>query len=207
MWLSFKTDIHVIKKKSETLPKSGIIIINYDILGSRKNKKIVSNFNFSNFDRVIIDEFHLIKNLSSIRTKITAKIIKKTKNALLLSGTPAEKSAHLYVPLYSIGAINMTWLKYANQFCEPRILFLKNRQITLYDGNDNQEELKEIMKPYTLIMHKEDVIGLPDKIIKVIGLDLPVDKREKNYNLEEIEKDTRAISFEGLAELLHELLG
>ena len=206
IWQDHKFKIQIIRKKREELSrdKNLVTIINYDILGGRKNKKIVPNFNFRKFDRVIVDEFHMIKNQNAIRTRIAAKIIKTTPNAILLSGTPGERSAHLYVPLFATGAIDMKWSKYADKFCEPKQIFLGSRTIMTYNGATNTEELKELMRKNTLVMHKEDVIDLPKKDIQVVRLDLPVDKREANYDLFEILNDRRPLSFEGLAELLHD---
>lgn len=201
---SDRKDINIILKKKDIIPKKGIVIINYDILGGRVKKKITPNFNFSGFDRVIIDESHYIKTPKSIRSKIAAKIVKTTPNAVLLSGTLGERSKDLFVPLFSIGATDLTWTKYADKFCDPKRIFIGRKEIWDYNGLSNPAELKKLMTPYTLIMKKEDVIDLPDKIIKVICLDLHVDKREKNYNLNDIIKDKRPIGFEGLSELLHD---
>lgn len=201
-WSDFKPQVTVIKKRGETL-QPGINIINYDILGKRINKKIVPSFNFKSFDRVIVDEHQMIKNSKAIRTKIAAKIIKNTPNAILLSATPMEKPIELYVPLYSLGVMKMNYHDYGMKFCDGKKLYLGGREVWDYKGKSNLDELLEIIKPQTLIMRK-DILDLPPVTIKVISVDLPISKQEKSYDLEAIEKDSRAISFEGLSELIKE---
>lgn len=209
MWGPKEMPITIIKKKSETLPKGpGVTIINYDLLGQNvkkgKRKIATPNFDFKGFDRVIVDEAHMIKNAKAVRSKIAGRIITKTDNAILLSGTIMERAIDLYVPLTSIGANKYKYQDYGFRFCEPKQVYIGQRQVWTYRGLSNADELKAIMEPQTLVMKKEDVIDLPEKLIKVVALDLPVSKQEKQYNLEDIKKDPRPLGFEGLAELLHD---
>lgn len=204
-----KNDIVIINKKSEALPKtSGIVIINYDLLGQNvkkgKRKIATPNYDFSDFDRVIVDECHMIKNPKAVRSKIAGRIIAKTDNAILLSGTLMERAIDLYVPLTAIGANTFSYDSYGHRFCDPQLVWAGRRQVWTYRGLTKADELKAMMAPQTLIMKKEDVIDLPSKSIRVVALDLPIDKREKKYSLDEIKKDPRPLGFEGLAELLHE---
>lgn len=208
MWADVK-DITIIKKKSEELPKGpGVTIINYDLLGynEKKGKKKYAkpNYDFKDFDRIIVDESHMIKNPKAVRTKIAGRIIAKSKNAILLSGTLMERAIDLYVPLTSIGANKYKYDDFGFRFCEPQLVDVGRRQVYMYRGLSNAEELKAMMKPQTLVMKKEDVIDLPEKDIKIVALDLPLGKQEMKYNLEDIKKDPRPLGFEGLAELLHD---
>lgn len=197
--------IVVIKKKSETLPTGpGVVVINFDLLGKKVKKRAQPNYDFSGFDRVIIDEAHALKNPTSVRSKIGGKIIKLTPKAILLTGTPMERPIDLFVPLFSMGAIDDSYPSFGMKYCDAKRVYLGSREVWQYRGATNTEELKERIKPYVLRMLKEDVIDLPEKFIKVVGLDLPLSRQEKSYSLSEIMKDPRPIGFEGLAELLHE---
>lgn len=198
-------EIYIVKKKNEILPPEGIVVINYDLLGKKvKKRSVEANFDFTNFDRVILDEAHMIKNAKSVRSKISGRIIKQTPYALLLTGTPMERPIDLFVPLYSIGAIDMKYDTFGMNYCDPKKIFIGIREVWQYRGITNAQGLKAIVDPYMLRMFKEDVIDLPEKFIDIVGLDLPVGSREKKYNLQDIVKDPRPIGFEGLAELLHE---
>ncbi len=202
LWSS-RTDITIIKTKKDEL-KPGINIINYDLLGKKVKKRAVANFDFKGFDRVILDESHRIKNAKAVRTKIGAKIVKNIKNAILLTGTLGERSMDLYVPLISIDAIDMNMHSFGMKYCDGKKVYLGMREVWDYRGNTNSSELRRLIKPKTLIMHKEDVIDLPEKTINIIELDAKVSRREREYDVGAILKDPRAIGFEGLAELIHE---
>lgn len=207
----------IIRTKAEELPKGpGVTILNYDLLGfnekeeqkdKRKKPKITTkaNYDFSKFDRVILDECHMIKSPDSIRSKISGKIVAKTENSILLSGTLMERAIDLYVPLTAIGANKFGYHQFGYRFCDPQLVDIGRRQIWMYRGLSNEEELKALMQHQVLVMKKGDIPGLklPKKQIKVVALDLPVDAREKRYNLSDIKKDPRPIGFEGLSELLH----
>jgi len=201
--------IQIIKKKTETiLKRPGITIINYDLLGQKsskkKNARAIANYDFSGFDKVILDECHMIKNAKPVRSKISGKIIRLTPKAILLSGTPMERPIDLYVPLFSIGAIKGSRDSFGHKFGDPKMLWLGTKQVWAFRGASNVPELKKILKPVMLRMLKEDVIDLPEKDISVVALDLPVGKQEKNYSFTDIIKDPRPMGFEGLSELLHE---
>jgi len=197
--------VKIIKKKSEELPKGpGTIIVNYDLLGKKVKKRAKANYDFSGFDRVIIDEFHFTKNPKSIRSKIAGKIIKNTPIAILLSGTAMERNIDLYVPYFSIGALTDSYHTFGVKYCDAKKIYLGSREVWQYRGSCNESELKEVIAPYTLHMLKRDVIDLPERNISVVALDLPVGRQEKNYDFSDIIKDPRPIGFEGLAELLHD---
>ena len=208
LWIG--KDSLIIKKKSDVLPKGpGITIVNYDLLGNfvKKGKRKIAtpNYDFKDFDRVIFDESHMIKNPKAARTKIGGRIIKLTPNAVLLSGTVMERPIDLYVPLFSMGALGkMPYNTFGFKFCDAQQVYLGSRTVWQFRGSCNEEELKKLMEPYVLSMKKEDVIDLPEKSIKVVSLDLPVSKQEKQHSFKDIIKDPRPIGFEGLSELLHE---
>lgn len=205
LWSDVK-DITIIKKKSEELPKGpGVTIVNFDLIGSKVKKRAISNYDFSDFDLVIVDESHYLKNPKSIRSKIGAKIIKQAPRAILLTGTPLDRPIDLYVPLFALGALSMRYDAFGMKFCDPKKVYLGTREVWAYRGLSNEQGLKELMAPYVLRMKKEDVLkDLPTKFMKVLALDLPVSRQEKKYNLGTILKDPRPIAFEGLSELIHE---
>jgi len=204
LWTNIK-NITIIKKKSEEISKKpGVYIVNYDLLGSKVKKRAKPNFDFKDFDRVIIDECHMIKNPKAVRTKIAGRIVKTTPNAVLLSGTLMERPIDLYVPLFSIGALDMSYNSFGMKYCDPQKIYLGNREVWQFRGSSDPIGLNKILKKQTLIMYKENVIDLPLRSISVVALDLPVGRQEKNYSFTDIMKDPRPIGFEGLAELLHE---
>lgn len=173
-------------------------IINYDILknfyelGDRKSKPEDLNRPLvdANYDLIIIDEAHYLKNHESIRGKIMVELCTKfnTPRVWLLSGTPISNRAMDYFNLLKIikSPIAENWKHYAVRYCDGRQFFktLKNglrKQIWLTDGNSNLDELAAKTKNIILRRLKEDTIDMPDKtIIPTYHKLLP--KSLKKYN-------------------------
>ncbi len=197
----FKPKIKLIKKRSEDFASEGINIINYDIIGKRESKKIIPSFDYKNFDLVVLDESQAICNPTAIRTKIAAKIIKITPRAVLLSATPIERPIQFYTSLFAIGCIDIKYHTYGVRFCDAKKLYFYRREVWDYKGKSNLDELKRLISNHVLVM-KKDILKLPPVSIKVISVDLPIDKREKRYNLNDIEEINAPIGFEGLSELI-----
>ncbi len=157
-------------------------IINYDILKNfytladkkDKNKELYRPLVDANYDLIIIDEAHYLKNHESIRGKIMVELCTKynTKRVWLLSGTPISNRAMDYFNLLKIikSPIAENWKHYAVRYCDGRQFFktLNNglrKQIWLTDGNSNLDELASKTKNIILRRLKEDTIDMPDKTI------------------------------------------
>lgn len=167
--------------------KAKFTIINYDILknfhtlGDGKKKKPtdpVLEYNRelvnANFDLVIIDEAHYLKNNKSIRGEIMVDLIVNNNipKTWLLTGTPiANRPMDFYNLLKIIKAqIANNWQYFAMRYCDARKMFrtLKNgkkKQIWLTDGASNLEELALKTKNLILRRLKNDVLDMPDKIV------------------------------------------
>lgn len=77
------------KKDCIKAPYERYVLINYDLL-----ERHLVELKIKNFDLIILDECHKIKNLDSQRTKIIHELQECTKARLcLLSGTPATNTA------------------------------------------------------------------------------------------------------------------
>jgi SNF2 family DNA or RNA helicase len=67
-------------------------------------------------------------------------------------------------------------------------------------GSSNEESLRDLLNPVMLRMTKEQCIDLPEKTYRVIELDLPVDKREKQFTQAQIERPD-SIPFEAISDI------
>lgn len=160
-------------------------IINYDILKNfytladkkDKTKELYRPLADADFDLIIIDEAHYLKNHESIRGKIMVDLCTKynTKRVWLLSGTPISNRAMDYFNLLKIikSPIAENWKHYAVRYCDGRQFFktLKNgvrKQIWLTDGNSNLDELASKTKNIILRRLKKDTLDMPDKTITPI---------------------------------------
>ena len=114
-------------------------IINFDILKnfhflptknkgmSKTTKSIITN---SEFDLVIIDEAHSIKNTTSKRTKIVMDFSKKIKRVWLLTGTPV---ANRPIDFFNL-------LKYVGRVLPKTGFILLKGIVTLKDLGDKEED-------------------------------------------------------------------
>jgi len=61
-----------------------------------------------------------------------------------------------------------------------------------------------LLSPVMLRLTKAQVLPeLPEKTWRVVELDLPIDKREKQFSIEEIERHPDPVAFEALPDILH----
>ena len=123
----------------------------------------------SDFQMVIVDESNLVKNFFAKRTKRITELGKPARYRLILNGTPVSRNeADLYAQWY---------------FLDPRIFgyrtfwsFAANHLEKDDNGRVrrvlNVEYLTEKMKPYSVVMKKNDVLTLPRKHIRRYGYGL-----------------------------------
>jgi SWI/SNF-related matrix-associated actin-dependent regulator 1 of chromatin subfamily A len=128
----------------------------------------------ANFDLIIVDEAHKLKNNKSIRGEIIVDLVTKhnINKIWLLTGTPVANRPMDFFNLLKIikSPIANNWMHFAVRYCEGRKFFrtLKNgskRQIWLTDGASNLDELASKSKNIMLRRLKEDTLDMPDKII------------------------------------------
>ena len=152
------------------------VIINYDIIKNFHDpkKKDDSEILKANFDLVIVDEAHYIKNGTAQRTKLINDIVKNTERLWLLTGTPMTSRPIDYFNLLSIidSPVAKNWLAYAVRYCQGYQFNVGGRKIWNVTGASNLEELRDRTLGLTLRRLKENVLDLPDKIITPVYLRL-----------------------------------
>jgi SWI/SNF-related matrix-associated actin-dependent regulator of chromatin subfamily A-like protein 1 len=146
------------KEIIRNLEKYNVFLINYDII-----KKFFSFLIKVNWDMVIMDEFHYIKNLRAARTKLSMTIAKKSKKLLLLSGTPfLSRPIELFNGLHLMNSVEWhDYYSYGTRYCDAhRDRFGWNDR-----GASNIPELQERINPYFLRRNKDEVLpDLPKKM-------------------------------------------
>ena len=177
-------------------------IINFDILknfhtlddgkGKKDEEKIINrDLVNSNFDLIIIDEAHYLKNNDSIRGKIMVELVNSLNNPIvwLLTGTPIANRPMDFFNLLKLikSPLAENWKYFAVRYCDGKKFFrtLKNgkkKQIWLTDGASNLDELSVRTKNGILRRLKTEVLDMPDKVVTPMYHTL--DKKEIiNYNL------------------------
>lgn len=148
--------IEVKKSSTSEIEKSQIVVCSYEYVTSRYNKLNV----FKDFDCIVVDESHKIKNIRAKRTKVVLKLIEQpsVKYKWLLSGTPITKGVDdLYTQLRPLGVlpvhIKNVWV-FREYFMNKRESYFG----TEYYGIKHKEELLELMQRVMLRRKKKDVL-------------------------------------------------
>ena len=161
--------------------EADFVIINYDIIKNFHDtkKKDDSQVLAANFDLVIVDEAHYIKNATAQRTKLINDIVKKTERLWLLTGTPMTSRPIDYFNLLSLidSPVAKNWMAYAIRYCSGYQFNVGGRKVWNVTGASNLEELRDRTLGLTLRRLKENVLDLPDKIITPVYLRL----KSKSY--------------------------
>lgn len=161
---------------------SDFVIINYDIIKNFHNpkKKDDSKVLLANFDLVIIDEAHYIKNAQAQRTKLINDIVKNVDRLWLLTGTPMTSRPIDYFNLLSLvdSPVAKNWMAYVIRYCEGYQFKAGPRKVWNVMGASNLEELRDRTVGLTLRRLKENVLDLPDKIITPVYLRLKSNQYE-----------------------------
>ena len=176
-WLVKKDyEIQVIFPTDKFKESANIYIINYALLNRHKE-----NFKNYEFDLIIADESHKLKNGKALRSKAFFKI--KGKRKLFLSGTPfLNRPVELFTVLKSVGLFT-NWLKFVTRYCGA----YKDRFGWVVTGSSNLKELQQILRENVMIRRlKKDVLSeLPDKIRQTIS----IQTKSKEMKLIKQEKD------------------
>jgi len=186
--------IQVIRKASDPIDTSADgWIINYDIL---------TRVELPEATTLIVDECHYAKSHKASRTKAVSKLIRKTERVRLLSGTPApNRPIELWPLLYAIRVTKLGWMEFGFRYCAGWKTPWNSFD---FSGASRLDELYAMLEPVMLRLTKAQVLPqLPPKQYRVIELDLPVDKREKEFKIEDIERSTHTVAFEALSDILH----
>jgi SWI/SNF-related matrix-associated actin-dependent regulator 1 of chromatin subfamily A len=117
-----------------------------------------------NYDVLIFDEAHYLKNPKTNRTVAAeVRLIPKANNVWFLSGTPQTNTiADIWFYLKQSGAINMSYNSFIVQFCQTRVF---NGHLTIIGTKPFvTEKIREIFKKVSLGRKTEDVLKeLPEE--------------------------------------------
>lgn len=134
-----------------------IVITSYDWYTDLKRTKLIAD---QQWDLVICDESHRIKNWEAIRTRHIVKVVcAKRKNIVIGTATPFTKSAKDLHPIFSLMQPGK-WGKYGafcKRYCERKYNPWTKRYE--YEGVNDffADQLKERAKEFTFTRKKRDV--------------------------------------------------
>lgn len=167
-------NIHVLSgTKAGKLPKSGIYIINYDIISYWIEKLLEINPQL-----IVFDEAHYLKSGKTKRTKAAKSIVKFIPHVIGITGTPIEnRPMEIYNPVWLINRqIFPNYMNFGIRYCGGK----KNQYGWDFSGASNIKELHEKLTSTIMLRRKKvDVLkDLPDKIYSFVPLKLD---NEKEY--------------------------
>ena len=176
-----RTDVQVITKGKDIMnPKSRIIIVPYVLLAT--NPHLSELPGKKPFQCIICDESHYMKDSKSKRSIAVLALLKKSKRAILLSGTPSMNNADELYPqiVHLFPKKNRcrppTLAEYRHRYCISSTFTPKNSSfpITRWSGSQYREELNALLLSTVMIrrMKKDVLTQLPDKIRQRVDLDV-----------------------------------
>ena len=180
-WLVKDSNVKVIRSKSgwEEVGPNSVCIINFDILG-----RFIKEIQSVQWDLLIVDECHYIKNYRESRNKLTGEvtchgaqrskhtfaIASRVPSKLFLTGTPIVNRPKELWPI--VRALDPGyWRKQGDflfHYCDAR----QNAYGWDFSGASNLEELQERLRESVMVRRlKSEVLkDLPDKTRQVIAI-------------------------------------
>jgi len=164
-WLVPNLTIGVATSK-DGIPRTDIVIINYDILKKYKERLLKS------WDVVIIDECHYIKNAKTQRSKLVLEIGSLADQRILLTGTPIvnrPKELWNIVSFLAPEKFNNFW-GFHKYYCDAH----HNGYGYDFDGAKNLDELQILLRQLIMVrrLKKDILIELPAKLRQIIEIPL-----------------------------------
>lgn len=163
-WLNYYRPVHVVQKAAHPLPsKIGVVIINYDIVG-----KVLPRLDHVDWDILICDECHLLKNPDAKRTRAVLGFNGQggipSKRRVFLTGTPLEsRPSEIFTVANALDPKAFPlWLDFAFRYCDARMdAYGLNAR-----GASNIPELQAKLRSGIMVRRlKMDVLtDLPDKM-------------------------------------------
>ena len=176
-----------------------IAIVNYDLLSAMSSH--------DGWETLVLDESHRIKTPTAKRTKAAMKLMKATPRVYALSGTPIpNRPVEIWPLLHGLGIYKKSWLQFAYRYAKA----WQSPWGLDVSGASNIPELREKLKPWVLRRKRADVFtDYQHPVVSLVELDLPVDRREKQFDAMAIAEMAMTtpdlvLAIEGLSEMMRE---
>jgi len=170
--------------------KAKILIVSYHLVS-----KITDILMAIPFNVVIVDESHYMKNAQAQRTRRLLPLLRKSKRAFLLSGTPAlSRPFELFTQLHAIAPAQWSNEKeYGRRYCTVSKEQKKARQLAAgttgpkswseFSGASNIEELHMMLTATIMIRRlKKDILTqLPEKQRRIVQV--PIEDLNKRSEM------------------------
>ena len=157
------------------------LVIHYDCLSGRKKRgqdevelsEVHKLLKGANFDAIILDEVHKIKNHDAARTIAVADIVNTVnpRKMLILTGTPvSERPEDAYILLQILKPeILPSRTRFMNYFCEIELRKYSKKspkRVPKVIAYKNLEDLRNLIDWVSFRKRQEEVEGMPEKIFR-----------------------------------------
>ena len=158
------------------------------------------------YNTIVVDEVHYVKNPTAVRSRLVCGLVRrigKKGRTISLSGTLVpNRPIELWPLLFSTRITTLSYEKFAYRYANAFIDEWNDLDVT---GASNVEELAELIRPHTIRYTRAEVLpDLPLSTWRVLALDLPLGKREKDYSLRELKRCRDAVAREAMSVILKE---
>lgn len=146
-----------------------ILEINIEALSSKPNVQMCEMFLKMNKGMIVVDESTVIKSPKADRTKVVVKLGGKSRYKRILSGNPIPNgpldlfTQAQFLDLSLLGFSN--YFGFRNRFAVmvPKTVG-GGKTFQAVTGYRDVDYLTELMKPWSIVIKKEDCIDLPPKV-------------------------------------------
>lgn len=164
--LDVSEDICVVRSARDagSVGKKPVTIITYNMFS--RDTIVLSKVKAADFQVVVLDESHYIKNTDAKRTRNVMEVARNANRVILLSGTPAmNRPIELYTQLSLVAGTKFgTKHNFGLRYCNARKEMKGGREFWDYSGSSNEKELHTRMQNYMIRRLKKDVLTqLPAK--------------------------------------------
>ena len=189
-------DVSVISSGRDYIGSDKFIIISYDLVSKKARELQQKNFQF-----VIVDESHCIKDSKSARTKAVEPLLKASKCLVLLSGTPAlSRPIELYTQIAALDPKLFRFVsEFGNRYCDGKMKWVgADKEIPDFSGSSHMLELSLLLQERCLIRRlKSEVLQqLPSKLRSTVTLD-PAGVDSKTNTMKERKAENDKAQFKG----------
>ncbi len=185
----------MLDSKTSRFEDADFHIINYE---AARNKTMLPRLMKElDFDTLIVDEAHKIKDGSTQQAKAVMLLSSKAKSKLCLTGTPIVNAVVDSFNVLNLVAPNLfpSFRRYALKYSEIEKVWTPRGYVDHFFGGKNLDELAREIAPVYLRRTKEEVLTeLPEKIISNIYLQGHVEWKNQKTELAQIVVDKATIA-------------
>lgn len=181
--------LKTLKESQRNKHKPYVLISNYAML----NTVLTKLFKWVDWDHIILDESHRIKNQEGKYSRTLFQIGKDVPDKLCLTGTPMDKPEDIFAQFRfaNRSVFGTSWYDFRNEFCVVKKVYGR-KQIVDYK---NQDKLHTLINKHSFRV-SDDVLDLPKVVFKDYYCAMPPTLKDNYKEMEETVANMKNVSKE-----------